>query len=358
VSRSLTRRWGLLGLAVVGVGLLVWLAFRRPSEGPLYQGKTIDAWASQLLAPGPEVRDQAASVFRGLGPAAVPRLIWMLEWHDPIWRKQVWSLALRLPPRLRFGLVRNSPVPQESAVHQKAAMAVTIIGPDARAAVPALGRALLHKEPENLWYFADALGTIGKDALPALTNALANPDYEIRSAAIYGLGKVGPAAQPAVPLLVQTLKDEKADVRDRAVQALLAIGPPAVPALVQAVEQDRGPVRQGAARALMSPLVSWRAVEPALLAMLQDEDPASRQQALQTLGAVRARDEPAILAIAAALKDPVPEVRVAAAKALGEVCWKAQPAVPALVQALKDESPEVRTVAAEALAKIKAPKGR
>jgi HEAT repeat protein len=326
-----------IGIVALGFCLVAGvLAFRRSGEGPLYQGKTIEGWAAQLLAPGADVREQATSVFRGLGSNAVPGLIKLLESHDPIWRKQLWGWALRLPPRYRPGLLRHSRVPREAEIHREAAMALTIIGPNAKAAVPALGRALLSKERENCWCFADALGAMGPEALAALTHALANSDPDIRAAAIFGLGKLGPAAEPAVSPLLQCLKDENANVRDRAVQALTGIGPPAVPELIQAIEHEKGQVRQGAAKALMNAFVQRRLIEPALLGMLQDEEPASRQQAIATLAAIHAREEPVILAIAACLKDPVPEVRVAAAKGLAEMSRKAQPAVPALIEALKD----------------------
>jgi len=350
------RRRLLIGLGALALCVLtVVVVFRQSGDGPLYQGKTIHGWAAQLLAPGPEVREEAAVVLRGLGTNAVPGLIRLLESRDPLWRTQLWRWGMRLPLRFRRGILLQSRLPQEALNRQEAAMALAVIGPGAKAAVPTLGRWLLSKDPNNMWYFADALGAIGKDSLPELTNALGSSDARTRAAAIFGLRKLGPAAEPAVLPLLQRVTDSDADVRTRAHDALVEMGPPAVPALVQAVEHEKGEVRRGAARALMHPGVSRRLVEPALLGMLHDDEPASRRQAVATLAAVRVREEPAILAIAAALKDPVPEVRVAAANALGEVSGKAQPAVPALMEALKDDSPEVRSSAARTLGLIGAP---
>jgi HEAT repeat protein len=350
------RRHFVISLALLGGLVMVGVVLFWPrGDGPLYQGKSIHAWARQLLAPGPEVRGEAAAVLKGLGSNAVPGLIRMLETRDPLWRRQLWTSALRLPPRLRRGLLRYSPVPQEQANHQAAALALAVVGPEAKTAVPALGRALVSNEPANRWDFADALGAIGKASLSVLTNALENKDPGIRAAAVLGLTRLGPAAGPAVPPLVQRLKDADPEVRSRAVRALSAIGPAAAPALVHAIEDERGLVRQGAAEALASPAISWRQVEPALLGMLHDDDPASRCQALATLAAVHARDERAILAMAAALKDPAPEVRLAAAGALGDLCWKAQPAVPALIEALMDDTAPVRSSAARTLGLIGPP---
>jgi HEAT repeat protein len=315
-AARLRRRW-IIGLGVLTLFLLaVSLVFWPRSEGPPYQGKAISAWAFQLLAPGPEVREQAAAAFRHHGTNAVPSLIRMLETRDPLWRRQLWSWALRLPPRFRHGLLQHSPVPQEQAVHQAAAMALAIIGPDAKAAAPALGRALVSKDPVNLWQYADALGAIGKDSLPALTNALVNSDPNVRSAAIFGLGKLGADAEPAVLPLLQRLADNQADVRERAVQALSAIGPPAVPALVHAVEQERGLVRKGATEALMASSPSWRQVEPALIGMLQDPDPEVRSTAARTLGKIGPPARAAEPALAELAKDPDPAVSSVAKEAL------------------------------------------
>jgi HEAT repeat protein len=350
------RRRLIIGLVVLGLCMLTWtLVFRRSGDGPLYQGKTIHGWAAQLLAPGPEVRERAAVVLRGLGTNAVPGLIRLLEARDPLWRTQLWRWGPRLPVRLRRRLLLHSRLPQEALNRQEACMALAIIGPDAKAAVPALGCLLLSKEPETMWYLGDALGAIGKDSLPVLTNALGHSDARVRTTAIFALKKLGPAAEPAVLPLLQRVADSNADVRVRAVDALVEMGPPAVPALVQAVEREKGQVRRGAARALMHPGVSRRLAEPALLGMLHDDDPASRQQAIATLAAVRVREEPAILAIAAALKDPIPAVRLAAANGLGEVSGKAQPAVPALIETLRDGSAEVRSSAARTLGLIGPP---
>jgi len=141
-----------IGLAVVGVCVVAGLVvIRRSRADPLYHGKTIKAWATQLYAPGPEVREQAAAVFRALGTTAVPGLIKLLESRDPFWRKQLWRVGLSLPPRFRPWLLRHSPVPEEETIHQAAAMALQIIGPEAKPAIPALARMLCSKQREPRW---------------------------------------------------------------------------------------------------------------------------------------------------------------------------------------------------------------
>jgi HEAT repeat protein len=87
---------------------------------------------------------------------------------------------------------------------------------------------------------ADALGRMGPAAVPALIQALQNPDVSVRRKAVEVLGRVGPDAKDAVPELVKLLDDPDEDVRKSAARTLGRIGPPAqdaVPALVRTLLQ-------------------------------------------------------------------------------------------------------------------------
>ena len=80
--------------------------------------------------------------------------------------------------------------------------------------------------------------------MPALAEALSDPDPDLRIAAAMALESMGPDAAPAIPALVKALKDREGIVRQRAVIALGNIGPAAsdaIPALVEAGKWD--PVR-------------------------------------------------------------------------------------------------------------------
>src|SRR5262249_44039023 len=117
-----------------------------------------------------------------------------------------------------------------------------LIGRDAEGAVPALIDAL------NDWALrrdaAEALAKIGLPAVPALLQALANPDWDVRRAAEQALRRIEPDwledpwAQASVPALIQALADKHVHVRRAAVETLGRIGPQAraaVPTLVQAL---------------------------------------------------------------------------------------------------------------------------
>jgi HEAT repeat protein len=235
------KRRLLIGLAAVGIGLLGGVAvMRRAKAEPRYNGQSLKVWAMQLYAPGPEVRNQATATIRALGTNGVPGLIELLESRDPFWRKQLWRAGLNLPPKLRPGLLRHSSVPEQEAVHQAAAMALRIIGPQAKSAIPALARALRRRESAARWEVAFALASTGADSVPALCEALSDRDPEVRAAAAAGLAMLGAEAQPAIPALFQRLQDENIQVRLRAENALAAIGPSAAQEMIKLVNHEQG----------------------------------------------------------------------------------------------------------------------
>jgi len=91
---------------------------------------------------------------------------------------------------------------------------------------------------------SDALGRIGEAAVPALIDALAHPDAEVREQAARALSLIGPKATAAVPELIKLLDDDAEPVRRQAARALGQIGPAAksaVPALIRRLEIKEPP---------------------------------------------------------------------------------------------------------------------
>jgi len=82
----------------------------------------------------------------------------------------------------------------------------------------------------------DALGRIGAAAVPALLQALQNPDKSVRLKAIDVLARMGAGASDAVPQLIGLLDDPDPAIRKAAARTLGHIGPAAkdaVPALMR-----------------------------------------------------------------------------------------------------------------------------
>jgi HEAT repeat protein len=108
-------------------------------------------------------------------------------------------------------------------VRHQAAVVLGAIGPEAKAAVPALIDVLQQEDKYFRSHGAVALGKIGREAgaaVPALIKALKDREEDVRREAAAALGRIGPGARAAVADLVELLKDPRKPVRKQAVQAL------------------------------------------------------------------------------------------------------------------------------------------
>ncbi len=90
--------------------------------------------------------------------------------------------------------------------------------------------------------------------VPTLIEALKDPDSDVGYGAAQALGRIGPEAKAAVPALIKALVDDPRNtVRSHAAQALGQIGPEAkaaVPALIEALKDENENVRNAADGAL------------------------------------------------------------------------------------------------------------
>jgi HEAT repeat protein len=271
-----------------------------------------------------------------------------------------------------------------------AAMALGEIGPEARAAAPALlDLALREGDDGSGAMAAGALGTIdltaARQAMAAHMTRLESGDANARRRACEVLASLGPVAKPAVSALVQATKDGDDVVRNRAVSALGRIALPTAqvtPALVAALDDPATAVRYTAALqfsfgqvpAEAIPALTRRAADPEksvaglaeravagasqnplanvpVLVMMLRTSSARDYTLLQVakLGPRAAEATPALIPI---LSAPRPLERYLAAEALAAIGPAASAARPALEAALRDEEPVVRESAAAALEAI------
>src|SRR5205807_656106 len=110
-----------------------------------------------------------------------------------------------------------------AAVRAETADALRRIGPDAKAAVPALAGALKDTDVTVQRLAARALGAIGpgaKDAVPALIAGLNNSDSA--GECLLALGAIGPDAKEALPAL-DKMRKEDADAGQFAAEAIKKI---------------------------------------------------------------------------------------------------------------------------------------
>ena len=167
-------------------------------------------------------------------------------------------------------------------------------------------------------------GTLAKQAAPALTEALADPDAGVQAAAADALGRVGPDATAATPELLKLVKSPDATVRRAAVFALGRVEP-----------ADKPPVAV------------------ALIALLKaTEDDATRREVITSLGLLGESGGEVVPTLATQLLNPSAEFRLLTLDALGRLGPAVRGAEPQLVTLVqKDPDGAVRRVSARTLVK-------
>jgi HEAT repeat protein len=231
---------------------------------------------------------------------------------------------------------------------------------------------------------AAALGRIGPDAraaVPALTEAVASTDQGLRMDAALALAHIAPAAQTVFPVLDEIFKEGNHPYRVRALEvlarlALAATGLKGEEIFFWPVRilWDDTQARTKAAEVLGRMGPAAKLAIPALAEVLRGSDNQSRIQAALALWRIDRRTEDVIPVFVAALKSsftPSPRSTLTlpgrfgvagpppaplcqqAAEALGQMGPEARAALPALRQVLQDpQLSAYRSYYARALAKI------
>ncbi|MDA1274684.1 MAG: HEAT repeat domain-containing protein [Verrucomicrobia bacterium] len=210
-----------------------------------------------------------------------------------------------------------------------AARTLAGIGPQARAAVPALVEAAQSAEAAGMISIVDALGRIqpsNSEVSSILRTALHNADASVRARAAEGLNRSAATAGPLVPALIETLNDPFDEVRRSATIALGTI----------AAQNEH-----------LIPLII-----PALITRLEDRDFLARLFAAQGLARLGPAAATAVTALTAALKDSHPGVRSCAAFALGAIGPSARSAQSELEILFADSDKGVSGAARNALQQI------
>jgi HEAT repeat protein len=216
----------------------------------------VPVFQEALHHPNPALRTAAAQALAGIGPAAkdatrdldkalagerdgdvrlaLGEALWFVDGQaDPL--LTVLGEALRDPDPDRRGAAADL----VGQVGDK-------LGPGAADLVDGLVKALRGDGPALVRArAAQALGRLGPEAraaAPALGEALDDADSSVRHSAAFALGRLGRGAEAAVPALVATLrKKEDGLLRARAAAALEAFGPAAAAAVGPLVEALKDP---------------------------------------------------------------------------------------------------------------------
>lgn len=241
----------------------------------------------------------------------------------------------------------------EAIVRREAIDALRKLRPGPKVTVPLMAKVLSGSDDAARIRAVAALAEAGKDAVPALVEALNHE--QARYWACLVISEIGPDAKEAVPALVKTLSDEMPDVRREAILALAAIGKgasPAVPQLVAALESrtDRVPATYA--------LGMIGQVPDAAVAKIREnakaEDFRVSTVSHWALAKLNPTDQEEVRAavsrLAAALKNKDAQVREAAARALADLDPDPKTLRPILQEALAGVDAETLSTVMDAFA--------
>ena len=243
---------------------------------------------------------------------------------------------------------------------------LTMLGPDAEPAIPALlhtlktnlsggGREALHQD----YRAAVALAAIGSPAVAGLRELLTEPKLKenVRAEAILALGRIGPASEAAIPDLIPFLGNPSERIRRDAATALGQIGPAAVAPLL-AVASGNDPARRIAVIGALGQINHPDdRVPPVLLEATTDLDPLVRIEAIHALARVGLPEVAALDLARRTLEDRDPTVRLALVDFLMDHRGLLTPLAPDLAHLLLAEDAGVADHAAFLLGKLGAASG-
>ncbi len=292
----------IISLAAITVCLGAFLVLRVHRE-PTYDGRSLSQWLRDCDSVGSAKDRRAREAIRGLGTNAIPFLIRLLSAHD----SEVTGLLRRFVANQSAARIW---LPEPQKRRNQALEGFAALGPLARPAIPELMRLVAELENQDARL---AIGLIGREAAPPLTEMLRNSDWRYRCAAIFCLMQLDYASvERAVPGLLKRMSDDDWRVRRCAGYSL---------------EHYFNP--QPWMRKYYNP------VPPVLLQSTNKPDQRVFLDALVSR-----------------LEDKSPDVRVMAVGLLGRLGSTAKPAFPLVLQSLADENSRVRYYASNALVLI------
>jgi len=176
------------------------LALRKSEAAP-----AVDALVA--LLDDPDVRMPALRAIDAIGPEAAPaigRLVVLLEDEDPTVR--MWTtFALSGIGKEAVDALVKALDDEAWYVARLASDKLGVMGPEAKAAAPALAKQVSHSNGDCAYWATKALEQMGPDAaeaVPALLKALSHPTSAgTRHGAAGALGAIGPKARRAIPAL-------------------------------------------------------------------------------------------------------------------------------------------------------------
>jgi hypothetical protein len=191
-----------------------------------------------------------------------------------------------------------------------------------REAAKTIAAALADDDEELVEQAINAAVSIGRDAVPALTDVCMNSRGAMRKSALEAIRRLGPEAADAAPAmfdLLAALHDKRdGDLRasSKVYDALVAIGPAQTPLLVKQLAAPNQTNRDLAAAILGALGTDAREAAPALLIAFKDKKAATRAQVGAALWQVAPENDEVRKALSEAIQQDEQIVRMAIISAI------------------------------------------
>jgi hypothetical protein len=226
------KRRNIVLLVVCGLlAAALYPVFCRPRE-PSYQGRSLSKWMDIVCNQAHPEKGKADEAIRQIGTNATPVLIRWIQEQPPAWKLALYANAEWLRSRVGIDLTF---VPREVRHGAYAVYCFSILGPEARGAIPHLTALLNGKSGIGPACGAAAvMPHLGEEALPALEFILTNrpptrnQGPSTRLVFLLNLASLGPSAAYAAPVITQCLQDPDPSLRLAATNALRNIAPEAL----------------------------------------------------------------------------------------------------------------------------------
>lgn len=211
--------------------------------GPMHESvipTLIDALESRY----PNVREAAARGLWNIGPPArdaVPALLATLDKNSSSSTAAAVNALCAIGVDPEIAVPKFIPLLENSMIVSEVAKNIGSFGRAAAPAIPHLA-ALIDESQESQagWAILRALGEIGPDSLPTLTQLLDSESVWTCAAAAQAVGIIGPEASSAIPKLEALLEISEDRLRYEALRGLAGIGEPAFNALRRALRSEIG----------------------------------------------------------------------------------------------------------------------
>ncbi len=188
-------------------------------------------------------------------------------------------------------------------------------------------------------------------AVDILIGSLDDENSSVRAGAARGLGDFPGEASRIAPALTTILADDDQTVVVNAIQTLTSFGEPIVPALIQALNDPDRRLAAAAILQRLGPKAKDAAV-PLVKAVGNNDDEAFRLETVFALAAIGPAAAGAVDQLSSLLNDENPEVVISATIALGKIGPAAKGAVPMLRNNLDSEDDFLKMCSTWAMLKI------